>query len=425
MPASLPLMTMAAVLALSLAGFVLGHRRALALGGGSRKPLHSLPTYHGLYVALWTLLPPLIALALFSALEGPAIAAIVTAGLPESVTQDRDLALAMAKIRSIAGGDDVIGNPGEALLAAAERFAAFDRWADRMIVLVMAALSAVGFFLAWQRLRGSTRTFGDGSDPVMPGAGDDTVRDFGGSDRIGLHNDDGLNLFYDASTVVGSEGTDTDRLTMLEVEAATELDIRWVDHHQTGYQDDLSITLASGNGAVIIDQARDPVTLSQKKSDYSPQSSEYELFVPGATIDLGSEELILAGGPSWVLPKSPTLVGSDAGEVLLGGATAETLDGGAGDDLFLIAHDATIDQTGGGADVVQVQDTYEDGLGVSQFAIQRFGTNLHDLRVWSNDPSQPDLISSASSTAIAPMKSRRCASSPARTSTAAFRNAFS
>lgn len=157
MPASLPLMTMAAVLALSLAGFVLGHRRALALGGGSRKPLHSLPAYHGLYVALWTLLPPLIALALFLAIEGPAIAAIVTAGLPESVTQDRDLALAMAKIRSIAGGDDVIGNPGEALLAAAERFAVFDRWADRLIVVVLAALSAGGFFLAWHRLRPAFR----------------------------------------------------------------------------------------------------------------------------------------------------------------------------------------------------------------------------------------------------------------------------
>ena len=59
-----------AALILSVAGFFLSMRRAWALGGGSRKPLHSLPTYHGFYTALWTLLPPLLVIGIFMAADG-------------------------------------------------------------------------------------------------------------------------------------------------------------------------------------------------------------------------------------------------------------------------------------------------------------------------------------------------------------------
>ena len=44
---------LAAVLVLSFIGFHLGRRRAVSAVGGKPSRLHSLPSYHGLYVALW------------------------------------------------------------------------------------------------------------------------------------------------------------------------------------------------------------------------------------------------------------------------------------------------------------------------------------------------------------------------------------
>src|SRR5690349_13948064 len=49
-----------AVLGLSLIGFFMGRSRAAAKAGGQLRRLHSLPNYHGFYVALWCGLPSLL-----------------------------------------------------------------------------------------------------------------------------------------------------------------------------------------------------------------------------------------------------------------------------------------------------------------------------------------------------------------------------
>jgi len=152
MPLSLPFLTTLAVLATATAGFFLGARRAWALGNGSRRPLHSLPTYHGLYVSLWTLIPPLVLLLLFAATEDWIIRAVVAAGLPSSATEGTNVDLVIAKIRSLAAGQQIFGDPSPALQAAADRYARLDRWGDRVIAAAMALIAAGGFGFAWRRL---------------------------------------------------------------------------------------------------------------------------------------------------------------------------------------------------------------------------------------------------------------------------------
>ncbi len=51
-----------AIVTLAVSGFWLGRKRALALCGGEPSRLHSLPAYHGWYVALWCGLPGTILL---------------------------------------------------------------------------------------------------------------------------------------------------------------------------------------------------------------------------------------------------------------------------------------------------------------------------------------------------------------------------
>ena len=53
------------VLALAVAGYVVGRGRALASAGGDSRHLHSLPNYYGINAALFVLVPSLLLLAIW------------------------------------------------------------------------------------------------------------------------------------------------------------------------------------------------------------------------------------------------------------------------------------------------------------------------------------------------------------------------
>jgi phosphate transport system permease protein len=144
-----------AVLALSVAAFFLGYRHAWAIGGGSRKPLHSLPTYHGVYTALWTLLPPLLVLGIFLAAEQRVIDWIVLGSLPDEMVEraGQPVALMLSTIRTIAAGNEVVGQPSEAQRAAADLLSRLDYWGDRVAVGVVGLIAVGGLTLSYRRLR--------------------------------------------------------------------------------------------------------------------------------------------------------------------------------------------------------------------------------------------------------------------------------
>ena len=59
----------ATVLAATALAYHYGRRRALGVVGGKARDLHSLPGYHGAYVALWCLLPAAIFAAIWIIIE--------------------------------------------------------------------------------------------------------------------------------------------------------------------------------------------------------------------------------------------------------------------------------------------------------------------------------------------------------------------
>ncbi|MGH6912800.1 MAG: phosphate ABC transporter permease family protein, partial [Geminicoccales bacterium] len=71
-----------ALAVLFIAGYYMGRARAVASAGGDIRSLHSLPGYHGVYVALWCGLPCLAVATLWLAFGAAAIESLVWAGLP-------------------------------------------------------------------------------------------------------------------------------------------------------------------------------------------------------------------------------------------------------------------------------------------------------------------------------------------------------
>src|SRR3546814_20867674 len=66
---------------LPLAGFMLARRRAVVMVGRGTV-LHSLPDFHGAYVAAWTGIPSIILVVLWVAVQGTLLDQAVFASLP-------------------------------------------------------------------------------------------------------------------------------------------------------------------------------------------------------------------------------------------------------------------------------------------------------------------------------------------------------
>jgi phosphate transport system permease protein len=146
------LLTLFCIVGLATTGYWLGRRRALVLAGGRRSGLHSLPGYHGLFVALCILLPAVVLLQIGLAIERPASEWMVRRSHSELFEEARHPGLLLAHVGRLARGS----LPGQAG-SSAERAAAASlvrqsttaRWALNLAAL---AVAAGGGLLALRRV---------------------------------------------------------------------------------------------------------------------------------------------------------------------------------------------------------------------------------------------------------------------------------
>jgi phosphate transport system permease protein len=147
------------ILALTLAGYVYGRRRAVAIVGGREHELHSRPSYHGAYVAAYIGIPAFLLVLIWIALQGPVIDALLLWSLPASATEGLDkgqTGLLISQIKSVAAGN-VFGEPTPVVLEAAERY---QRWHEIIrYAMVAAALSVAlaGLYFASNRITAKFR----------------------------------------------------------------------------------------------------------------------------------------------------------------------------------------------------------------------------------------------------------------------------
>ncbi|MDX1011052.1 phosphate ABC transporter permease subunit PstC [Sinorhizobium medicae] len=97
------------LLIIALIGFIAflaGRSRSFARSGGKLSSLHSLPGYHGSYVAIWATLPALLLLAIWLITSPVYIDYTVRSSLPEPVQSQgaATLQLALGQVKSVAAG---------------------------------------------------------------------------------------------------------------------------------------------------------------------------------------------------------------------------------------------------------------------------------------------------------------------------------
>jgi phosphate transport system permease protein len=144
------------LVALSLIGWVMARARAIRFrtGTGGTQRFSSLPQHHGWFVALWTLLPPLLFLAVWQA-TSPALvtdAVIATRAAAPLPPPGFDRASILAEARNLANGD-AYGAFHPLSEALAPAYAAAQSRYDWIATAVALLLAFAGGALAFLRVR--------------------------------------------------------------------------------------------------------------------------------------------------------------------------------------------------------------------------------------------------------------------------------
>ncbi|MDQ0466496.1 phosphate transport system permease protein [Caulobacter ginsengisoli] len=153
------LIALAALLALSASAYQLARRRAVSSAGGRLAILHSLPGYHGTWVALWTGAPAALLLVLFlifgARLEGAAIQAQTPPAVAKLDAQRQAVfysdvqATAAGKARSAVSWDGELKTAFEAKTAEARNISTLGLV---LAIGLAVVLALAGFLLAYPRL---------------------------------------------------------------------------------------------------------------------------------------------------------------------------------------------------------------------------------------------------------------------------------
>ena len=148
------------VVGLAVLGYYVARQRAVgAAVAAAPRSFHSLPGYHGGYVALWCALPALTLLVLWQVLEPVWLRSSVLDALPETTqTLPADqLGLVYNEIRNLVDGNFVAGEPSPELAAAAERYAELRASSRRMATGAVLVLGVLVFVWAYRRVRADFR----------------------------------------------------------------------------------------------------------------------------------------------------------------------------------------------------------------------------------------------------------------------------
>ena len=142
------------VVGLALFAYYFGRQRAvvLAIAAGPRA-FHSLPGYHGGYVALWCALPAVALLVLWQIFEPVWLRSAVIDSLPEATRAlpDAELGLIYNDIRNVVEGNIASANPE--IGAAAERYSSLRDSSRRIASAAVLVLGLVALIFAYRRIR--------------------------------------------------------------------------------------------------------------------------------------------------------------------------------------------------------------------------------------------------------------------------------
>lgn len=148
-------------LVLAAAAYFFGRARAWSVASdvGGVRSLHSLPTHHGAFVALWCLLPAVLLVFSWKLVEPLYISAVVADNVPAEVTANGTQAVALYRneVENLAADGDVSDVSDYAKRALGERLLSQRSSSRIALTLLTLAVALAGAAFAYRRIAASTR----------------------------------------------------------------------------------------------------------------------------------------------------------------------------------------------------------------------------------------------------------------------------
>lgn len=142
------------LLALSSFAYYMGRKRAFTVAQGKLRNLHSLPSYYGLYTAIWCSIPALVVLALWIAFEPTILTNLVVSGLSEEIRSlgpDR-LNLVINDLKNVVRGNIPAVNVDISVQQAAERYISLKTNSHAALTVVILSLAIAGSVFVLSRI---------------------------------------------------------------------------------------------------------------------------------------------------------------------------------------------------------------------------------------------------------------------------------
>jgi phosphate transport system permease protein len=142
------------IIALSLIAYAVGQSAGRRFAAEHGPEMHSLPSYHGAFVAIWVGVPALVLTLLWLLFQGSVIDGLLMRSLPEAMTtgaKPSQLNLYLSEIRNVAAGR-IFTEPSPEISAAAARLIRWEGLARVALFLVVLAMMIVALVLARSRL---------------------------------------------------------------------------------------------------------------------------------------------------------------------------------------------------------------------------------------------------------------------------------
>ena len=143
-----------AIVVFSIAAFFVGRAAGLRFVAAEGAATHSLPGYHGAFVAVWVGVPALVLLLIWLMAQGTVIDNLLLSTLPQAMTEaatPAEKSLLLSEIKNVAAGR-MFSEPSPEVTAAADTLLRWQQIASWLMVVVVIALMLLAMFFAYSRL---------------------------------------------------------------------------------------------------------------------------------------------------------------------------------------------------------------------------------------------------------------------------------
>ncbi|PID46019.1 MAG: phosphate ABC transporter permease subunit PstC [Proteobacteria bacterium] len=150
------------LLLLVVVSYFMGKGRASAVAtvqNNGRSSLHSLPAYYGYMVVLWTAIPALLILALWSAFDTKIISSMTYASLPAALQEEGPdaMGLLLNEIKNLASNNQLAEATDPVKRAAAERYQSLQTISSMAKSVVVLGIALLCLYFGWRMIKPETQ----------------------------------------------------------------------------------------------------------------------------------------------------------------------------------------------------------------------------------------------------------------------------